>query len=43
MSSDSDEPLELRSKQKSTVEGVKEDNNDLLKAGELKGLKTERT
>ena len=41
MSSDSDEPLELRSKQKSTVDKAKEDNDSLK--GENKALKTERT
>jgi hypothetical protein len=41
MSSDSDEPLELRSKQKSTVDKPKEENDSMK--GEAKALKTERT
>ena len=41
MSSDSDEPLELRSKQKSTVDKLAEKDSDLK--GEDKALKTERT
>ena len=41
MSSDSDEPLELRSKQKSTVDKAKEDDGEFK--GDSKALKTERT
>lgn len=41
MSSDSDEPLDLRQKQKSTVDKLKEDNDEFK--GENKVLKTERT